>query len=56
MHQHQIDVWLHDHTFNTEKKMTEKRTSVVVVVTLVTMIGEIFFGWLSNSMALLADG
>ncbi len=56
MHHQQIDFWLHDHTFNAEKKMTEKRTSVVVVVTLVTMIAEIFFGWLTNSMALLADG
>jgi cation diffusion facilitator family transporter len=56
MHHEQIDFWLHDHTFNAEKKMTEKRTSVVVVVTLVTMIAEIFFGWLTNSMALLADG
>ncbi len=56
MHHQQIDLWQHQHTFNAEKKMTEKRTFVVVVVTLVTMIGEIFFGWLTNSMALLADG
>jgi cation diffusion facilitator family transporter len=28
----------------------------VVVITLVTMFAEILFGWLANSMALLADG
>jgi cation diffusion facilitator family transporter len=27
-----------------------------VIITLVTMVAEIFFGWLTNSMALFADG
>lgn len=34
----------------------EKRTLLVVILTFVTMIVEIFFGYLTGSMALLADG
>ncbi|WP_414901471.1 CDF family Co(II)/Ni(II) efflux transporter DmeF [Sphingomonas flavalba] len=34
----------------------ERRTLIVVVLTAVTMVGEIAVGWLSGSMALLADG
>jgi cation diffusion facilitator family transporter len=56
MHQEQIERWQHHHLFNAEKKAVEKRTLIVVIVTLVTMIAEILFGWISNSMALLADG
>jgi cation diffusion facilitator family transporter len=56
MHHEQIELWQHHHLFNSEKKAVEKRTLIVVVVTFVTMVAEIFFGWMSNSMALLADG
>jgi cation diffusion facilitator family transporter len=56
MHNEQIQLWQHHHTFNTEKKTIEKRTLIVVIVTFVTMIAEILFGWITNSMALLADG
>ncbi|KAF0154194.1 MAG: cation diffusion facilitator family transporter [Syntrophaceae bacterium] len=56
MHHEQIELWQHHHQFNAEKKAVEKRTLIVVIVTLVTMIAEILFGWISNSMALLADG
>lgn len=34
----------------------ERRTLIVVALTTVTMVGEIAVGWLSGSMALLADG
>ena len=34
----------------------EKKTLVVIVVTLAAMIAEIFFGYMTHSMALLADG
>lgn len=34
----------------------EKKTRMVVLLTSVTMVIEIFFGYFSNSMALLADG
>ena len=56
MHNKQIELWQHYHTFNVEKKSVEKRTLIVVIVTFVTMIAEILFGWITNSMALLADG
>lgn len=56
MHNEQIELWRHQHTFNMEKKGIEKRTLIVVFIALVTMIVEIVFGWLSNSMALFADG
>jgi cation diffusion facilitator family transporter len=56
MHNEHIELWQHQHTFNIEKKAIEKRTLIVVIITFVTMIAEILFGWLTNSMALLADG
>jgi cation diffusion facilitator family transporter len=56
MHQTHIESWQHEHTFNSNKQHIEKRTLVVVIITFVMMIAEILFGWLTNSMALLADG
>ncbi len=56
MHNEHIELWQHQHKFNIEKKAIEQRTTIVVIVTFVVMIAEIIFGWLSNSMALLADG
>ncbi|MBU1712031.1 MAG: CDF family Co(II)/Ni(II) efflux transporter DmeF [Proteobacteria bacterium] len=56
MHNEQIEMWRHKHSFNIEKKAIEKRTLIVVFITFVTMIVEIVFGWISNSMALFADG
>ena len=56
MHQNQIELWQHQHTFNIDKKHIEKRMRIVVIITFVTMIVEIFFGWITNSMALFADG
>jgi cation diffusion facilitator family transporter len=56
MHREQIELWQHQHVFNVEKKAIEKRTLIVVIITFVTMIAEIFFGWLTNSMALFVDG
>lgn len=56
MHNEQIELWEHHHLFNVNKKSVEKSTFIVVVITFVTMIAEILFGWLSQSMALLADG
>ncbi len=56
MHKERIEIWQHEHKFGIEKKENEKRTSIVVVITFVTMALEIFVGWFSNSMALFADG
>lgn len=56
MHNEHIELWQHHHVFNVDKKAIEKRTLIVVIITFITMIAEILFGWISNSMALLADG
>lgn len=56
MHKEQIERWTHHHAFNGDKKHIEKRTFIVVAITLAAMFAEILFGWLTNSMALLADG
>lgn len=56
MHNEQIESWQHHHLFNIDKKSVEKSTFIVVMITFITMIAEILFGWLSHSMALLADG
>ncbi len=56
MHQSHIGRWQHQHTFNTDKKDIEKRTLIVVILTMVTMVAEIVVGWLTHSMALFADG
>ncbi|MDP2853443.1 MAG: CDF family Co(II)/Ni(II) efflux transporter DmeF [Smithellaceae bacterium] len=56
MHNERIELWRHHHTFNVEKKAIETRTLIVVIITFITMVAEILFGWISNSMALLADG
>ena len=39
-----------------DKNNNERKTLWVVLLTAVTMLVEIFFGWTTNSMALLADG
>lgn len=41
----------HHHKINNEKK-----TLIVIVFSIITMLCEIFFGFLTGSMALLADG
>lgn len=57
MHSHSIDQWTHDHVFlGTSHARHERRTWFVVALTAIMMVGEIAVGWLSGSMALLADG
>jgi len=56
MHHSRLEEWQHKHSFNRDKKRLEKVTLIVVAITFVMMIAEILFGWLTNSMALLADG
>ncbi|MBM3309680.1 MAG: CDF family Co(II)/Ni(II) efflux transporter DmeF [Candidatus Altiarchaeales archaeon] len=56
MHHSRLGEWQHKHSFNRDKKGLETVTLVVVVITFLMMIAEIFFGWLTNSMALFADG
>lgn len=57
MHMHDISPWQHSHDFATElDRRAERRTLWVVYLTLVTMLVELLAGWLTGSMALLADG
>ena len=57
MHSHSIDQWTHDHVFlGSRHQQHERRAWFVVGLTTVMMVGEIAVGWLSGSMALLADG
>ena len=57
MHTHSIKSWAHGHTFGQDKVLVgERRTTVVVWITALTMVLEIAAGILFGSMALLADG
>ncbi len=38
------------------QRTNEKKTLIVVILTVLTMIAEIIYGYITNSMALLADG
>lgn len=46
----------HCHIYSPDKQNAEKLTLIVVLITLAMMFVEIAYGWLTNSMALLADG
>lgn len=47
----------HPHDFGqTGKRSAERRTRLVALITLFTMLAEVVAGWLTSSMALLADG
>jgi cation diffusion facilitator family transporter len=47
---------LHSHFYERSNLGSEKRTRLVFVITIVTMVAELLAGWSFNSMALLADG
>lgn len=51
-----ISNWTHSHQFNQEKKASETKTLIVIIVTVVAMGIEIFAGWYFGSMALFSDG
>jgi len=48
--------WTHQHVFNETDLAAERSTRIVMWITAVMMVVEIFAGWWFNSMALLADG
>jgi cation diffusion facilitator family transporter len=57
MHSHSLEKWTHDHVFlGHQHERNERRTWIVVGLTLSMMIAEIVGGTLFGSMALLADG
>ena len=53
---HDLSLWRHSHSFDTGNESGERRTWWVVAITAVTMVVEIVAGYLTGSMALLADG
>ena len=56
MHTETLNRLQHDHNFSVINKKGERRTRLVLVLTLLTMILEITTGMMFGSMALLADG
>ena len=46
----------HSHVFDAGNVAGERRTWIVIAITAVTMVAEVIAGWLTGSMALLADG
>lgn len=56
MHKQALIDLKHDHDFAVFNKKGERRTKLVLVLTFLTMVLEITAGFLSGSMALLADG
>src|SRR3954453_3817118 len=56
MAMHDLSLWQHTHAFDGGNRAAERRTWIVVAITAVTMVAEIVAGWLTGSMALLADG
>lgn len=53
---HDLSGWQHSHAFDAGNLAAERRTWIVVGITALTMVAEIVAGWLTHSMALLADG
>ena len=56
MHDETLIQLRHNHNFAVINKKGERRTRLVLVLTLLTMILEIAAGMVFGSMALLADG
>ncbi|WP_417349074.1 CDF family Co(II)/Ni(II) efflux transporter DmeF [Ferrimonas sp.] len=56
MHSHSLERWQHQHSFALEQKKNERRTLYAVLITAAMMVIEIVTGYVTGSMALLADG
>lgn len=56
MPRHNIEQWQHQHKTHSDNRSAERNTRRVMWLTLVMMTIEIVSGWLTGSMALLADG
>ncbi len=56
MHIHNIKSWKHTHQFHADDNHGERNTRRVIALTLAMMVIEIVAGYMSGSMALLADG
>ena len=53
---HDLSAFRHNHAFDPGNTAGERRTWIVVGITAATMVAEIAAGWITGSMALLADG
>jgi cation diffusion facilitator family transporter len=53
---HDLSGWQHSHAYDPGNRGAERRTWAVVAITAATMVVEIVAGFLTGSMALLADG
>ena len=47
---------VHEHSEHEITNENEKKTLIIIILTVITMFAEIVYGYLTNSMALLADG
>ncbi|MGK7947022.1 MAG: CDF family Co(II)/Ni(II) efflux transporter DmeF [Microcystaceae cyanobacterium] len=56
MHKDILEDWQHYHHFLPNQEEAEKNTQIVMILTAVTMVGEIIAGVIFGSIALLADG
>ena len=56
MHSSTLQQWQHAHSFNVDNTQGERRTWMVIAITVIMMVIEIGAGYLFGSMALLADG
>lgn len=56
MHIHNLEIWEHSHNFLDDRNQAEKKTTIVLLLTTVTMVVEIIAGTTFGSLALLADG
>ena len=56
MHSVNLHQWQHSHDFKVENPRGERRTKLVIFITVLMMVIEISTGYLFGSMALLADG
>ena len=56
MHEHDLSEHAHHHDAVVEVGHGERRTRWVVALTLAMMVAELVVGWMTGSMALLADG
>ncbi len=56
LHSATLQAITHSHQFGSMSIENERRTLYVVILTALTMIAEVIFGYLTGSMALLADG
>ena len=51
-----LSAWTHTHVFGETSAAAERGTRLVMIITALMMVVEIWAGWWFNSMALLADG